>query len=160
MDLTTARTEFEAEVIVQALVAQGIPAKAFSTAGAVLQWDIAATQPIRVVVRRRDLEAARDALRAIRAESVDLDWDEVIPGAAVTPGVDEQGRCRTCGYDMSGLQNPERCPECGTDLRMEPSLATPGTRAPRSLSSRSGWVIGTVLVLAVILLIARCPIGS
>jgi hypothetical protein len=80
VDLTTARTAFEAEMIAESLRAQGIPAEAFTTAGSMLQWDIAATQPMRVQVRRRDLERARDSLRAIRADSVDLDWSEVDKG--------------------------------------------------------------------------------
>jgi hypothetical protein len=82
VDLTTARTDFEAEVIVQALEGQGIPARAFTTAGAMLQWEVAMTQPMRIAVRRRDLDAARSALRAIRADSVDIDWDEIDTGAA------------------------------------------------------------------------------
>jgi hypothetical protein len=78
--LTTARTDFEAEIMVQALEANGIPAKAFTTAGAMLQWDVAASQPMRVMVRRRDLERAADILRAVRAESVDIDWSEAEVG--------------------------------------------------------------------------------
>lgn len=79
--LTSARAEFEAQVIVQALESRGIPATSFSTAGQALQWEIAMTDPIRVMVRRRDLAAARAALREIRGESVDIDWDEVEVGA-------------------------------------------------------------------------------
>lgn len=77
VDLTTANTEFEAGVIVEALRNQGIPAESFTTAGAVLQWEVAVSQPFRVAVRRADLERARAALRAIKADSVDLDWDQV-----------------------------------------------------------------------------------
>lgn len=160
MDLTTARTEFEAEVIVQALGAQGIPAKAFSTAGAVLQWDIASTQPIRVVVRRRDLEAARAALRAIRAESVDLDWTEVVDADEPPLGIDEQGRCRTCGYDLSGLSAVERCPECGTDVHQDPPQFTGRTPHGRRASPRSAWVIGIIILLAFLMLMARSVFGS
>ena len=56
VDLTTARNTFEAQVIAHALEAQGIPARAFDLAGTMLQWDVAVSQPIRVVVRRRDLD--------------------------------------------------------------------------------------------------------
>ncbi len=34
--------------------------------------------------------------------------------AFITPGL-----CRTCNYNLEGLENPERCPECGHQL--EPS---------------------------------------
>lgn len=88
VDLTTARTAFEAEMIAESLRAQGIPAEAFTIAGSTLQWDIAATQPMRVQVRRCDLERAGEVLRAIRADSVDLDWSEVNTGdtSPVTEG--------------------------------------------------------------------------
>ena len=89
VDLTSARTEFEAETIAEALRAQGIPAQTFATAGSVLQWDVAVSQPIRVAVRRRDLDNARAILRAIRAESVDLDWSEVDTGDR-TPITDKE----------------------------------------------------------------------
>jgi hypothetical protein len=89
VDLTTARTDFEAEVIRSALEANGIPAKAFTTAGAMLQWEVAVSQPMRIFVRRRDLEAARAALRALRAESVDIDWDQIDTGQ---PAPDEPAR--------------------------------------------------------------------
>jgi hypothetical protein len=81
VDLTTAGSAFEADVMVQALRAQGIPAEAFNLAGSMLQWDIAASQPFRVSVLRRDVARAREALKRLRADSVDLDWDEVDTGA-------------------------------------------------------------------------------
>lgn len=80
VDLTTARTDFEAQVIVESLEAQGIPARAFTTAGTALPLDLGSTLPMRVAVRRKDLQRAAAALRAIRAESVDIDWDEVDVG--------------------------------------------------------------------------------
>ncbi|MFM9996516.1 MAG: hypothetical protein ACKVU4_12045 [Phycisphaerales bacterium] len=116
VDLTTARTAFEAEMIAESLRAQGIPAEAFTTAGTMLQWDIAGTQPMRVQVRRRDLDAATAALRAIRAESVDLDWDEVDTGSFRHEFVDLRGRCISCQYDLTSLPDAPRCPECGTSL--------------------------------------------
>jgi hypothetical protein len=89
VDLTTAASEFEAGVMVEALKGQGIPAQAFTAVGSTMQWEIAMTQPFRVAVRRADLERAREALRAIKADSVDLDWDEVNTGES-TPE-DESG---------------------------------------------------------------------
>jgi hypothetical protein len=94
VDLVTCTTSFEAQVIAEALKAQGIPAHAFDIAGSMLQWDVAVSQPIRVAVRRADLETARGILRAVKAESVDLDWSEVQTGdpTPVTPQEIEAGR--------------------------------------------------------------------
>jgi hypothetical protein len=102
VDLTTAKSDFEAQVIVESLRAQGIPAEAFTTAGTALPLQLGSTQPYRIAVRRRDLAAAGAALRAIRAESVDIDWDEVDVGQpedaepAATPStVSRRRRWRT-----------------------------------------------------------------
>lgn len=81
VDLTTAASAFEADVMVQALRAEGIPAETFTLAASTLQWEIAGRQPFRVMVRRADLERAHATLRNLKADSVDLDWDEVDTGA-------------------------------------------------------------------------------
>ena len=96
VDLTTCRNSFEAQIIAEALKAQGIPAHAFDIAGTTLQWDVAVSQPIRVAVRRADLETAKAILRAVKAESVDLDWSEVQTGdpTPVTPEEVEAARRR------------------------------------------------------------------
>lgn len=148
VDLTTARTEFEANIIVEALRAQGVECQAFTTAGAMLQWDVAATQPMRIQVRRRDLAAAAVTLRAIRAESVDIDWDDVDVGDAKTLAAAERDvmggppKCARCGYDLSGLTMPDVCPECGLDLAR---VAVKAKSAPWPR-----WLIaaGVVLVVA------------
>jgi hypothetical protein len=80
--LTTTRTEFEASTMAESLRHEGIPTEVFATVASTMQWEAAMTNPIRVMVRRRDLQAAGDLLRAIRAESVDIDWDEVNVGEA------------------------------------------------------------------------------
>ncbi|MEX2218751.1 MAG: hypothetical protein WD749_08315 [Phycisphaerales bacterium] len=97
VDLTTAANEFEAGVIVEALRGQGIHAESFTTAGAVLQWEAVVSQPFRVAVRRADVEAARAALRAIKADSVDLDWDEVDTGTAEGEAPEDATRAREWG---------------------------------------------------------------
>jgi hypothetical protein len=151
VDLTTARTDFEAEVIVNALNEQGIPARAFTTAGAMLQWEAAVSQPMRIVVRRRDFDAAKAALRAIRADSVDLDWDEVDTGDTSPTTESEQKRsgeiCPACGYDLHGV--PARiCPECATDLRQR----APGWH-PQKLPVL--WIVAAAAVLMTVLLLGR-----
>ncbi len=153
VDLTTARTAFEAEMIAETLRAQGIPAEAFTTAGSMLQWDIAATQPMRVQVRRRDLDRARDSLRAIRADSVDLDWSEVDTGDR-TPVSDRERAaagdpvriiCRRCGYDVTGLPISSVCPECGASLG-EPWPVRPAR--PMKPGRRALFVAGLMCVAA------------
>lgn len=79
--LTTAAHEFEAETIAEALRAQEIPAEVFGGAvRSTMQWDIGFTDPVKIMVRRGDLGRASEVLRALRAESVDIDWDEVQRG--------------------------------------------------------------------------------
>lgn len=79
--LTTARTEFEAATMAESLKAEGIPAEVFSTAANTLQWQVTFTDPIKVMVRRSDVDKARQVLRAVRADSVDIDWADVDVGS-------------------------------------------------------------------------------
>lgn len=157
VDLTTARTAFEAEMIAESLRAQGIRAEAFTTAGTMLQWDIAGTQPMRVQVRRADLDKAAAALRAIRADSVDLDWDEVDTGDPTPVTPKEQAAkdgarwiCVRCRYDLTGLPLDRACPECGA------SVTDP--RPIRNVPSESGtrrrvlWAIFLVLISVLVAL--------
>lgn len=81
--LTTARTEFEAQTLAEALRARGIRAEVFAEAAATLQWDVAATDPIKVMVCRGDREDAERVRTALKADSVDIDWDEVDTGNGV-----------------------------------------------------------------------------
>lgn len=85
VELTTAANEFEAEVIAQALEAEGIPARAFTTAGRVLRWDLASTAPMKVFVRRADLGRAAEALAEIRADSAVYDWSEAAASDDLSP---------------------------------------------------------------------------
>lgn len=80
VDAASARSEFEASIMVEALKARDIPAFAIANAGMTLQWEVAATNPFRVSVRRKDLDAAREILASAKADSVDIDWSEVDVG--------------------------------------------------------------------------------
>lgn len=80
VDLTSARSEFEASIMIGVLKDRGIPAFTFSNAGMTLQWEVAGSLPFRVCVRRDDLERAREAIREARSESVDIDWSQVAVG--------------------------------------------------------------------------------
>ncbi len=74
VDLTTCASAFEAEVIRDALEQSGIYAFAATTVGSMNPWEVASSMPLRVQVRRRDLEAAKLELTAIRKEAIDIDW--------------------------------------------------------------------------------------
>ena len=81
VDLTNARSEFEASIMIGVLKDRGIPAFTFANAGMTLQWEVAGSLPFRVCVRRDDLDSAREALRDARSESVDIDWKQVEVGS-------------------------------------------------------------------------------
>ncbi|MBS0188860.1 MAG: hypothetical protein JSS51_12395 [Planctomycetes bacterium] len=80
VDVAAAGSEFEASVMVEALKARDIPAFSISNAGMTLQWEVAASQPFRVSVRQRDVALAKDVLKSLKADSVDIDWNEVDVG--------------------------------------------------------------------------------
>src|SRR5881394_1621445 len=92
--LTSARTEFEGQTIAAALEADGIPAKVFATSANMLQWEGGYTDPIKVMVRRRDLERAAASVKRTRQESVDIDWSEVNVGVGEGDGYPI---CPACG---------------------------------------------------------------
>ena len=175
VDLTTARTEFEAQTIANALEAHGLEAKVFANVGSVLQWEVAVSQPIKVAVRRRDLEVARSILRTIRAESLDVDWSEVDTGdekslreAEVRVLMGE--RCPRCGYDLTGLDPSRSCPECGENQRArleravargasggfgaagEPGAARGSGRVPGRLSivRWAGWALLGLVAMSIV----------
>ncbi len=90
--LTSARSEFEAETIAESLRNQGVPSEVFGMAARVGQWEFGINNDVKVMVRRADLERAGEMLRAIKADSVDLDWSEVDvgpPGEGVAQDADE-----------------------------------------------------------------------
>lgn len=90
VDLTNARSEFEASILIGVLRDQGIPAFTFSNAGMTLQWEVAGSLPFRVCVRREDVQKARQALIDARSESVDIDWSEVEVGVSPERGGSKQ----------------------------------------------------------------------
>lgn len=79
--LTTARTEFEGRTKAAVLEDEGIPAKVFAAAANALQWEGGYTDPIKIMVRRGDVERANAILSRNRQDSVDIDWAEVEVGS-------------------------------------------------------------------------------
>lgn len=119
VDLTTASSETHAAIIAAALKDRGIPTVPVGTAGSVLQWEIAATAPFRVQVRRCDAERALALLAEIKDDSIDPDSPTVESGDTTEPHERDFGQrieialCAKCGYNLRGLPPPFRCPECG-----------------------------------------------
>lgn len=77
--LLETRTGFEAETIAAALRSRGIEARTADMASAALFSN--ATGYSKVLVLRGQEEEARQTLRTIRQDSVDIDWDQVNPEA-------------------------------------------------------------------------------
>jgi hypothetical protein len=134
--LTSARTEFEGRTMAAALEAEGIPAKVFATSANMLQWEGGYTDPIKVMVRRRDLEKAAASLKRTRQESVDIDWSEVDVGVGEADGYP---MCPACGFDRVGLAATAACPECGFRAVMVPRRWKP-SRA-RRIIRRAGFIL-------------------
>ena len=112
--LVLAPNEFEAQVIAEALNAEGIFATVMGSHG---QW-LGAGSPfssVNVMVRRAQRMEALGVLRRIRAEAKDM---PLPPDAEGVPqyAFDDEGRCIVCSYDLTGLHNTLVCPECGTNF--------------------------------------------
>ncbi len=130
--LTSTRTEFEGSAKVVALEAAGIPARMFGGASNTLQWEGGYTDPIKVMVRRADVERAAAVLAEVRQDSVDIDWSQVDVGDRVDPP-DAFPICPACGYDRGDIPAGQPCPECGYA-----GVAQNRARATR----RPSWRIG------------------
>ncbi len=73
--LTSSPSEFEAAAIAAALSDQGIPARV--SGGTIAGFRAEVPGEAQVLVFEHDLDRARNTLRAVRADSVDIDWDDV-----------------------------------------------------------------------------------
>jgi hypothetical protein len=134
--LTSARTEFEGQTMASTLEADGIPAKVFATSANMLQWEAGYTDPIKVMVRRRDLVKAAASLKRTRQESVDIDWAEVDVGVGEGDGYPI---CPACGADRMGLDAVAPCPECGFRAVMVPRRWKPSPT--RKFIRRTGFIL-------------------
>lgn len=86
--ITTATSEFAAQILVAILDDAGIDAFAFGSTGTTLGVTGQSTNPrwgVPLQVRRRDVDSAKAALHANKRDSVDIDWDMVDVG---TPAKD------------------------------------------------------------------------
>jgi hypothetical protein len=88
--LTTCATEFEAQALANALDARAIPAKVFSAAARMVQWEGGIANQAKVFVRRVDSNAALEVLRSLRTTSRGIDWNtfdvgEMEPGETPAP---------------------------------------------------------------------------
>lgn len=78
--LTSTTTEFEAETIAAALRNNDVPAFVFCDAARVMPVPSLSHLPYQVHVREGDLSLAGNVLRSVRAESIDIDWEDVDVG--------------------------------------------------------------------------------
>ena len=143
-ELCTARTPFEAEAIAEALRSRGIEAHAFTLAAGTLLWEGGITNLPRVQVRRDDLVAARDALKALRESATKIDWDSA--AIAGSTGV-LQSFCMQCGCTREGMAEADPCPECGVrpqDVRGDPA-GIPGV--PGLQRANFKWLLYAALIV-------------
>lgn len=102
-------TEFEAAAIAEALRAQGIQARVLGGNLAGMRAEAPALAS--VIVRRMDLPRATEILRAVKADSIDIDWNEVDVGDESR--ADPPDSCIHCGYSIAHVPDERPCPECG-----------------------------------------------
>ena len=87
--ITTATSEFSAQLLVAILNDAGIEAFAFGSTGTALGITGQSTNPrwgVPIQVRRKDVEAAKTILLANKRDSVDIDWDMVDVGTPEEDG--------------------------------------------------------------------------
>lgn len=140
--LVLAPDDFEAQIIAEALNADGIHA---TVMGSHAQW-LGSGSPlssVNVMVRRAQRMEALIVLRRIRAEAKGLSVPDDIPLRAV----DEQGCCIVCAYDMAGLDQALVCPECGANLAEDAAIFD-AQRTPSVLHSGSLRVLVVFLIIA------------
>lgn len=78
VDLTACRTEFEAEIIVEELKAEGVEARAVG--GTTAGFRAEAPGEVKVIVHEKDLVRAKELLAIIKSESSRIDWSDVDVG--------------------------------------------------------------------------------
>lgn len=56
------------------------------------QWEFGVNNTVKVMVRRADQQRGAEILRAVRADSVDIDWNEVDVGTSTPDDAPEEPR--------------------------------------------------------------------
>ncbi len=83
VQLLTASNEFEAGLIVDTLQEAGIAARAFAAMTGDAYTSASTGGRVPIMVRRDQMEAAREAIERRRSDSIDIDWSEVDVGQRV-----------------------------------------------------------------------------
>jgi len=65
------------------------------------------------------------------------------------PVVDTRQRCGKCGYNLTGILSPPRCPECGVQWPNQPRADEFGTRFPLLVWLNVATVAAVVLMLLI-----------
>jgi hypothetical protein len=82
VDLTTVHNEIEAGVIRAVLETAGVESWSWPAPGVGLgAFGAAMSNPTVVVIRKSDLEFAREVMNRNRQDSVDIDWNQVDVGS-------------------------------------------------------------------------------
>jgi len=152
--LTATRTEFEASTIAAALEDNGIQARVFTGAANMLLGPNIIDN-VKVMVRASDRERAAAQLRAIKQDSVDIDWSEVDVGDTIDPP-DAFPMCPACGFDRAGLAAGSACPECGYK-GIAANRATPRRKSWRPAIRRAGMIVMAAGALMNFMPAARNP---
>jgi predicted Zn-ribbon and HTH transcriptional regulator len=98
-----------------------------------------------VLVPKDQLERAEEVLRALGIVGADIDWSQV--GRMVV----SDDCCARCGYSFDGLNQPERCPECGRANMLDDAMGERHrmqSRPRRIRRFRRGLAFMLVLLLA------------
>lgn len=145
--LTTAPTEWQAEVIAASLRERGVTARVMGGYLAGLRAEAPAGAT--VMVRAGDLERARALLAEVRSASIDIDWDEVDVGES-EESLEARTRCTRCGHDRPGRSEDAPCAECGLWAKGTPVGEAAAVPLRRSMPL---WGV-LVVVLALVLVFA------
>ncbi|MBL0869805.1 MAG: DUF2007 domain-containing protein [Phycisphaerales bacterium] len=169
VELTRTNTEFEAAAIAEALRAQGIQARVLGGNLAGMRAEAPALAS--VIVRRMDLPRATEVLRAVKADSIDIDWNEVDVGDESR--ADPPDSCIHCGYSIAHVPDERPCPECGkvTPLgarqeRPKSAAIHPRPKTPHESSTQisptndTPRLLGTWVVLLIMVLAALAIAGK
>jgi hypothetical protein len=152
VDLTRTANELQAVSLIAELEAHEIPARHFGLG--IMQYQMPALQPQRVMVRRADLERAIAVTEEWRSTPhEDVEWDEIDTGDVAPISSDEDPPefiCARCGTSRKGLPPRNRCPECDAPASQAQQFGGP---AAPPVGLARGMILAIALVLIVLIVL-------